>query len=73
LQRGIATFSITLATGQPDLFPETPVKVFGFKEAIDRQLWVVNKVSHTLSNGGFFSNLELNVYIEGIDIATKET
>lgn len=72
LQRGIATFSISLATGQPDLFPETPIRVYGFKEAIDQQLWVVNKITHTLSNSGFFSNLELNVYIEGVEITTKE-
>jgi phage protein D len=72
LQRGIATFSISLATGQPDLFPETPIRVYGFKEAIDQQLWVINKITHTLSNSGFFSNLELNVYIEGVEITTKE-
>lgn len=35
LQRGIVNFSIQLALGRADLFPETPVLVNGFKRVID--------------------------------------
>lgn len=37
LQRGVAEFSLTLAMGRADLFPETPVRVSGFKLVIDAQ------------------------------------
>lgn len=30
LQRGVAEFSISLATGRADIYTETPVKVSGF-------------------------------------------
>lgn len=39
IQRGVAEFSITLATGRADMFPETPVAVKGFKRVIDEQAW----------------------------------
>lgn len=47
LQRGVAEFSITLALGRADLFPETPVRVSGFKRVIDEQSWLISKV-HTI-------------------------
>lgn len=37
LQRGVAEFLLTLAMRRADLFPETPVKVSGFKSVIDAQ------------------------------------
>lgn len=37
LQRGVAEFSISLAIGRADLFPETPIAVKGFKRVIDDQ------------------------------------
>mgnify|MGYP000884739396 FL=1 len=49
IQRGVAEFSITLATGRADLFPETPVAVKGFKRVIDEQAWLISRVVHNLN------------------------
>ena len=35
IKRGAAEFKLTLAQGRPDLYPETPVQVAGFKADID--------------------------------------
>ena len=45
LQRGVAEFSLTLAMGRADLYPETPVRVSGFKSVIDAQPWIISKVT----------------------------
>lgn len=63
LQRGVAEFSIALAMGRADLFPETPVQVSGFKQVIDEQPWTISKVTHALSNGGYTTQLELEVLL----------
>ncbi|MBA0216739.1 phage late control D family protein [Pectobacterium brasiliense] len=63
LQRGVAEFSITLAMGRADLFPETPVQVSGFKQVIDEQPWTISKVTHSLSNSGYVTALELEVLL----------
>ena len=49
LQRGMATFSITLARGRPELFPDLPATVSGFKAAIDNTDWILTKATHTLA------------------------
>ncbi|GAA5784871.1 phage late control D family protein [Chitiniphilus shinanonensis] len=61
LQRGVAQFALTLAQGRPDLFPETPVTVAGFKPEIDGEGWLVVRVVHTLGGGGFTTALELEL------------
>jgi phage protein D len=63
LQRGTVNFSIQLALGRADLFPETPVLVNGFKRVIDEQAWIISEVVHTLSGSGYTTklNLERNV------------
>lgn len=63
LQRGTVNFSIQLALGRADLFPETPVLVNGFKRVIDEQGWIISEVVHTLSGSGYTTklNLERNV------------
>lgn len=43
LQRGAAEFSITLAVGRTKLYPETPVKVKGFKPVKDNQPRIMTK------------------------------
>lgn len=55
LERGMATFELTLAQGRPELMPQSPVRVTGFKEDIDGQSWQVKEVCHTLSDGGLGS------------------
>lgn len=59
LQRGVVKFSIQLALGKADLFPETPVLVKGFKRAIDEQAWIVTRVIHNLNERGFTTELQL--------------
>ncbi|EFC54077.1 TPA: phage late control D family protein [Enterobacter cancerogenus] len=61
LQRGTVKFSIQLALGRADLFPETPVLVNGFKRVIDEQAWIISEVVHTLSESGFTTRLTLEL------------
>ena len=66
LQRGVAEFSIRLAFGRADLFPETPVVVKGFKSVIDEQAWIISRVVHNLSGNGFTTVLELEVKLSDV-------
>ncbi len=72
LQRGVAEFSISLAMGRADLYPETPVRVTGFKRVIDEQSWIITKVTHSLSNGGFTTSLELEIKLTDVDYDSEE-
>ena len=67
LQRGAAQFSISLARGRADLFPETPLAVSGFKAVIDAQPWIISKVTHSLNNGGYTTGLELEVLLSDVN------
>ena len=57
--RGAAKFEITLAVGRPDITPETPVKVSGFKPEIDAQAWLITEVAHSLDNSGYTCRVQL--------------
>lgn len=59
LQRGAASFSITLARGRAELYPEMHGTVTGFKSEIDNQDWIIAKAEHTIDNSGFTTQLEL--------------
>lgn len=61
--RGVSTFSLTLARGRPDLFPELPASVSGWKPAIDGTDWLLSKVTHRLSPSGLVTELELEIDI----------
>ncbi|AOK57809.1 late control protein [Burkholderia ubonensis] len=61
VQRQQATLGYTLALGRPELFPEMPVTVSGFKPEIDDTPWLVKKATHRIGNGGFTTELELEV------------
>ncbi|HBY0204238.1 TPA: phage late control D family protein [Klebsiella pneumoniae] len=63
LQRGAAEFSLTLAYGCADLYPEMHGTVTGFKDAIDKQDWIIAKVGHTVDDSGFKTRLELEAKI----------
>ncbi|MGQ4693140.1 contractile injection system protein, VgrG/Pvc8 family [Enterobacter asburiae] len=63
LQRGTVKFSIQLALGRADLFPETPVLVNGFKRVIDEQAWIISEVVHTLNGSGFTTQLKLELNV----------
>ena len=72
LQRGVAEFSITLATGRADLFPETPVAVKGFKRVIDEQAWIISRVVHNLNGNGYTTSLELEVKVSDVEYEADE-
>ncbi|MDD2978237.1 phage late control D family protein [Aquabacterium sp.] len=58
IQRGAATLELTMAIGRPELQPQTPVTVSGFKAQIDGTGWLTVKVTHSLSDGGLTSRAE---------------
>ncbi|WP_137936094.1 phage late control D family protein [Chitinivorax sp. B] len=66
LQRGVAEFSLTLAEGRPELFPELPAQVVGFKPEMDACGWIVSKVTHQISHAGFTSTVELEMRLEAM-------
>ncbi|AZN35520.1 phage late control D family protein [Iodobacter ciconiae] len=68
LQRGVAQFSITLAYGRPELFPELPASVSGFKPIIDKQDWIISRVVHSLGDSGYSTALELEVKASEVDV-----
>lgn len=71
IQRGVASFRITLARGRPEVFPELPASVTGCKPEIDGTGWVVAKVTHTYSGNGYTSALEMEVATRGKEVADE--
>lgn len=67
LQRGVAEFSITLDHGRPEIFPELPAKVTGFKPAIDGCAWLISKATHSITDRGFTTGVELEMRLEDLD------
>lgn len=61
VQRNQATLSYSLAIGRADIAPELPISVSGFKAEIDRTPWLVKQVRHAISDGGFTTEIELEV------------
>lgn len=61
LQRGRATFMLTLAKGNAELYPCQPVNVSGFKPAIDGSNWLMNKVTCRVDDNGFTTELEMEL------------
>ena len=61
LERGAAKFSLTLAHGRPDIFPEKTVSVTGFKPVIDAANWLVVEARHTLNSSGLGTTLQLEL------------
>lgn len=59
IQRGMANFSLTLAYGRPELIPESPVVVAGWKPEIDSQAWLAVRVRHDVSSSGFTTTVEM--------------
>lgn len=61
LGRGTATFAITLARGRPELFPDLPIAVRGFKQPIDETDWIATRVTHNLTDAGYTTVIELEI------------
>ncbi|QDL32732.1 phage late control D family protein [Serratia liquefaciens] len=63
LKRGAAEFTLTLAYGRADLYPEMHGTVSGFKTDIDKQDWIIARASHSIDGNGFTTRLELEAKI----------
>lgn len=63
LQRGAATMSFTLAIGRPDLYPEQRVSLVGFKPEIDGTNWLITEATHSLSDQGLITSMQLETAI----------
>lgn len=61
LQRQGAKLTLNVAKGNPLLYPETPVKVQGFKSDINNTPWITERVVHSLNDNGYLCRLELEV------------
>ncbi|WP_296223205.1 phage late control D family protein [Ralstonia sp. UBA689] len=61
IQRGVATFNITLARGRAELFPSLHAKVSGWKPQIDGTGWSVGRVVHSLNDNGFITTIDLQI------------
>ncbi|GLK49602.1 phage late control protein [Brevundimonas intermedia] len=61
-KRKVAKFSITLAIGDPTLYPERKVTVSGFKPEIDHAEWLIVETSHRLDGaGGLKTSLQMEL------------
>ncbi len=64
IQRGHATLSLSLAQGRPEIFPELPATVSGWKPVIDSTEWLVTKITHTLDgSGGLSGDIEMELKV----------
>lgn len=61
IQRSNAELSITLAHGNPELTPETPISVQGFKPRIDATPWVAKEVTHMINGAEYTSTVSMEV------------
>lgn len=60
IRRGSVAFSINLACGRPDISPEMPATVKGFKNEIDAANWIITKCTHTLNaEKGYTTQVDL--------------
>lgn len=72
LKRGVATFSLNLAFGDPMLMPESIIELSGFKSEIDAASWLITKVTHNLSDAGFTSQIECELKVEDEEVEVKK-
>lgn len=62
LERGGATFNLSLAIGRPDITAQSPIRVVGFKPEIDGQDWLVKEVTHRMDGGsGWTSQVQMEL------------
>ena len=64
LKRGVATFSLNLAFGEPDLMPETPIALSGFKAESDNTNWLITQVTHSITDNGYTCGVEMELKID---------
>ena len=59
LRRGGGTVSIRGMVGDPTYSAECEASLSGFREGVDGDGWIVNQVTHSLTNSGYTCSLEL--------------
>jgi phage protein D len=59
LRRGGGTVEVRGIIGDPTLAAECTVELSGFRVGVDGDGWVVNQVTHSLTNAGYVCHLEL--------------
>ena len=64
LKRGAMEFDISPAIGRPDVAPESPVTLQGFKPEIDAEKWVGKETVHTLDSNGLTTAVKLQSLID---------
>lgn len=64
LKRGAMEFDISLAVGRPDVAPESPVTLQGFKPEIDAEKWMGKETVHTLDGNGLTTAVKLQSLID---------
>lgn len=63
IQRGKATFELTLARGRADLVPETPITLTGWKADIDGADWLVTNTEDSLNSNGYCTTISCEVKV----------
>lgn len=61
IRRGGAEFTLDLAEGMPELYPETPVWLIGWKPQIEATPWLIVEVVHSLTDTAYTSALQMEV------------
>lgn len=65
IKRGTSLFSLSLALGRPEISPENPVTVSGWKPSIDSTQWIVERATHIISDGaGLLTRLEMELKVD---------
>ena len=59
LQRKHAEFTLELAEGRADLYPETPVTAQGYKPEIDATPWIIDAVIHQFTDSGYTCEIKM--------------
>ena len=73
LQRGCADFSYTLARGDLSIISEAPASISGVKPVIDERMWLIKELTHTLSDAGLVTQMQLESVLMGeFDVSSSE-
>ncbi|MGA9659000.1 MAG: phage late control D family protein [Asticcacaulis sp.] len=60
MKRGKAKMDFSLALGRPDYFPDRPIQVTGYKNAINAHTWLIEEATHEMNGtGGLVTRLRL--------------
>ena len=64
IERGLATLEMQLALGDPNIMPQSPVVVSGFKAQINETEWLSKSVTHSITASDFTSHIEFETKTE---------